>query len=71
MIEHQILKPSLVIVSDDTPTGEFLKLWEDPAVRGFFEGIEVEVVPGPRRAPAPTCCTRSSVGAGAPSSSTC
>jgi hypothetical protein len=48
-VELQTSLPARVIISDDTQNGDFLRAGETAKVKQAFEGITVEIVPGPRK----------------------
>lgn len=46
-LQAQSLKPSRVIISDDSPDGAFLRMLGDPAHASIVERLNIEVVRGP------------------------
>jgi hypothetical protein len=48
-LRTQTRRPDLVIISDDSPDGAFTKALAMPEAAVLADGLDIEVVPGPRR----------------------
>lgn len=47
-IRHQKVKPAKIIISDDSPTQQFISILASDALKELVDELNIQVVPGPR-----------------------